>query len=135
MPRDLEPSKPAPVVQLTESPGKVPSSPDPDTTKPKDASPPEPQREFIIIPHDQQYKAPTNLHTHKGPSNLYPYTRPLTISDLESVVALENAAFSEPKERATREKVSFSALEDEGDRHVTNFHPRMLMLEHSLSTD
>jgi hypothetical protein len=50
----------------------------------------------VIVPQDQQSKAPTHLH---------PYTRPLTISDLESVVALENVAFSNPEERATREKV------------------------------
>jgi hypothetical protein len=56
-------------------------------------------RQFIIIPEDQQRKAPSNL-------NLHPYTRPLTISDLESCVALENAAFTNPEERATREKVS-----------------------------
>ena len=95
MPRDLDGEKPAPVVPLTESPGKALESPN--ANKAKDASPVEPQREFIIIPQDQQYK---------GPANLHPYTRPLTISDLESVVALENAAFSDPNERATREKVS-----------------------------
>jgi hypothetical protein len=97
MSRDLESDKPTTIVPLTESPGKVPSSPDPKLPKDKDSSP-QPQREFIIIPQDQQYSRPTNLH---------PYTRPLTISDLESVVALENAAFSDPNERATREKVSF----------------------------
>lgn len=96
MPRDLDGEKPAPIVPLTESPGKVPESPNPN--KSKDAPPAEPQMEFIIIPQDQQYKAPTNLH---------PYTRPLTISDLESVVALENAAFSDPNERATREKFTY----------------------------
>ncbi|KAG0649432.1 Arylalkylamine N-acetyltransferase [Hyphodiscus hymeniophilus] len=93
MPRDLDPEKSAPVA-LTESPGKVPSSPDPSKPKDKDSSP-QPQKEFIIIPHDQQYSDPTNLH---------PYTRPLTISDLDSVVALENASFEDPSERATREK-------------------------------
>ena len=91
MPRDLEPEKP---VQLTASPDKVPST---DAPKTQDTSPPfKPQAEFIIIPQDQQYSGPPNLH---------PYTRPLTISDLDSVVALENAAFSDPNERATREKV------------------------------
>jgi hypothetical protein len=63
-------------------------------------------RNFVIIPLDQQVQsgAPTNLH---------PYTRPLTISDLESCVALENAAFSDPNERASREKVrvSFSKVQ------------------------
>jgi hypothetical protein len=95
MPRDLEGEKAAPVVPLTESPGKVPESPSPNKTK--DEPPTEPEKGFIIIPQHQQYKGPTNLH---------PYTRPLTISDLDSVVALENAAFSDPNERATKEKVS-----------------------------
>lgn len=36
---------------------------------------------------------------------LHPYTRLLTISDLESCVALENAAFPIEQERASREKV------------------------------
>lgn len=36
---------------------------------------------------------------------LHPYTRLLTISDLESCVALENAAF-DAKERCSRNKVS-----------------------------
>lgn len=36
-----------------------------------------------------------------------PNTRPLGISDLQSVVALENAAFSDPQHRATQEKVGF----------------------------
>ena len=90
MPRDLESEKP---IHLTESPAKVPS-PDSNNSKPTEITP---QNDFIIIPHDQQYSGPPNLH---------PYTRPLTISDLESVVALENAAFSDPNERATREKVS-----------------------------
>ncbi|KAH8804980.1 acyl-CoA N-acyltransferase [Xylogone sp. PMI_703] len=43
----------------------------------------------------------------KGPPRLHPYTRPLTISDIDSVVALENAAFTDPNERATREKFEY----------------------------
>jgi hypothetical protein len=58
------------------------------------------QRQFVIIPEDQYVKPPTNLH---------PYTRPLTISDVDSCVALEDAAFANPEERATREKVILSA--------------------------
>ncbi|TVY57517.1 Polyamine N-acetyltransferase [Lachnellula suecica] len=54
-------------------------------------------RNFTIIPPDQQVQSET-------PGNLHPYTRPLTISDLESCIALENAAFSDPNERASREK-------------------------------
>jgi hypothetical protein len=37
--------------------------------------------------------------------NLHPYTQTLTLSDVESCVILEEAAFP-PQERATREKVS-----------------------------
>ena len=98
MPRDIEHDKPTPVVPLTESSGKVPEheSPDPPKEGSQDKPSTEPQKEFVIISQDHQYKGPTNLH---------PYTRPLTISDLESVVALENAAFPNPEERATREKV------------------------------
>lgn len=36
---------------------------------------------------------------------LHPYTSLLTISDLDSCVALENAAFLTDQERASREKV------------------------------
>jgi len=96
MPRDLEDEKaPAPVT-LSESPNRL--------DKPEEENSPieatEYQRDFTVVPKDQQYTGPTNLH---------PYTRPLTISDLESVVALENAAFPNPNERATREKVSPSS--------------------------
>ena len=38
------------------------------------------------------------------PCAFRPNIRPLTISDLESVVALENAAFPQPEHRASREK-------------------------------
>ena len=36
---------------------------------------------------------------------LHPYTSPLTISDVESCVALENAAFENENERCSKEKV------------------------------
>ncbi len=39
------------------------------------------------------------------PFAFHPNVRPLTISDLESCVALENAAFTDPEHRCTREKV------------------------------
>jgi hypothetical protein len=41
------------------------------------------------------------------PFTFSPHVRPLTISDLESCVALENAAFSDPAHRCSREKVSW----------------------------
>lgn len=56
------------------------------------------QRAFVIVPEHQR---------PKGPAKLHPYTRPLTISDIDSVVALENAAFEDPQERATREKLRY----------------------------
>jgi hypothetical protein len=130
MPRDIEHDKPAPVVPLTESPGKVPESPNPNKAESKDTPPTErePQKEFVIIAQDQEYKGPTNLQ----PKKLHPYTRPLTISDLDSVVALENAAFPNPDERATREKVCLK-LSKEDDGHVTHFRIQKLMMC-SLST-
>lgn len=39
-----------------------------------------------------------------------PLIRPLTISDLESCVALENAAFAKPAFRCSRDKVSVARL-------------------------
>lgn len=39
-------------------------------------------------------------------SSFHPNIRPLTISDLESCVVLENAAFTDPSHRCSREKVS-----------------------------
>lgn len=44
------------------------------------------------------------------PVPFLPNIRPLTISDLESCVALENASFSDPGHRCTREKVSAPAV-------------------------
>lgn len=38
--------------------------------------------------------------------SLHPYTRPLTVSDLDSCIALENAAFDE-NERCSPDKVSW----------------------------
>ncbi|KAH6663494.1 polyamine acetyltransferase [Halenospora varia] len=95
MPRDLSEEKsPTPPPTFTESPNRMssgPSSPDPKVS-------PEPQRQFVIVPPDQQFQS------RSAPNNLHPYIRPLTINDLESCVALENAAFTDPNERATREK-------------------------------
>ncbi|RAL66160.1 hypothetical protein DID88_005832 [Monilinia fructigena] len=39
--------------------------------------------------------------------DIHPYTRPLTISDLESVLTVENTAFTNPNERASREKLRY----------------------------
>lgn len=41
------------------------------------------------------------------PFRFHPNIRPLTIADLESCVALEDAAFADPEHRCTREKVNY----------------------------
>ena len=85
---------------LTESPDSVRTERS-ESSSQHEESPTAERRQFIIIPEEHQRKAPpSNL-------NLHPYTRPLTISDLDSCVALENAAFTNPEERATREKASY----------------------------
>lgn len=85
MPRDLEAEMP---VKLTESPSSTLSDQDP---------PPSASREIIRVdqPRSDQSDMTRNI-----------IVRPLTISDLESCVALENAAFTTEEERASREKVS-----------------------------
>jgi hypothetical protein len=99
----LEEQPPAPPVPLTDSPNSVMTERSESPSQQEEVSPSTERRQFIIIPEEHQRKAPNNL-------NLHPYTRPLTISDLESCVALENAAFTNPEERATREKASFPVL-------------------------
>ena len=42
-------------------------------------------------------------------NELHPYIQALSLSDLESCVALENAIFP-PQERCSREKVSYTSL-------------------------
>lgn len=91
MPRDLEDER----VQLTQSPDKVS-----DTAGNEGVFSAFP-REFVIMPEDQQHG--------RGP-NLHPYTRPLTISDVDSSVAMDAAAFTNPEERASREKVIILCL-------------------------
>jgi hypothetical protein len=92
MPRDLEEEKEK--IQLTQSPDNLS-----ETSSNEGVFSGFP-REFVIIPEDQQLP-----QRGVGGSNLHPYMRPLTISDVESAVAVENAAFTNPEERATREKV------------------------------
>lgn len=41
----------------------------------------------------------------RATGNLHPYVTPLTVSHLGGCEALENAAFGNPEERASREKV------------------------------
>lgn len=96
MPRDLENEKPP---TLTESPNSVGTErSDSEETSPSPTS--ERQKAFVIIPQERQIKT-------KTPNNLHPYTRPLTIQDLDSCIALENATFTDPNERATPEKVRY----------------------------
>jgi hypothetical protein len=93
MPRDPEEEeRPPPTVTLTQSPEIMSDTPN------QEGRFSDYQRQFVIVPEDQQYKG--------GHPNLHPYVRPLTISDLESSVAMEEAAFSHPEERASRDKVS-----------------------------
>jgi len=94
MPRDLEGEKTLPAVPLiTASPNRMPDSP---VERPNESPAIPGSKGFVVVPKSQQYKR----------ANLHPYTRPLTVSDIDAVVALENAAFPDPNERATREKVS-----------------------------
>src|SRR4051812_48361329 len=84
----------------------ISESPNPVTPRQSDEQHGDAQRSFVIIPEDQQIKSfQMYPKSHRG---INPYTRPLTISDLDSVLALENAAFSDPAERASKEKVSNS---------------------------
>ncbi|RDL38863.1 putative polyamine acetyltransferase [Venustampulla echinocandica] len=112
MPRDLfqqqpqdksPPSPSAPTMFLSESPNNMSSGPSsPDPANPEKGTT-EQQRQFVIVPPDQWFQA----HPRSSsllPANLHPYVRPLTVSDVESCVALENAAFEDPNERASREK-------------------------------
>jgi hypothetical protein len=89
MPRDLGLAERA--VPLTESPNPTEESED----QPANG-------QFIIIRnHDEE-----SSKQPEGIGKIHPYTRPLTVSDLESCVALENAAFPREEERCSREKVS-----------------------------
>ncbi|KAL3418256.1 acetyltransferase [Phlyctema vagabunda] len=94
MPRDLTQEDRPPT--LTESPNSVSdSNPQDDLAEPENFG-----TSFVMIPPSQQQKA-------RESTNLHPYVRPLTINDLDSVVALENAAFPDPRERASKEKLAY----------------------------
>lgn len=67
------------------------------------------------------------------PFQFLPNIRPLTISDLDSCIALENAAFPDPEHRATPEKVRASSFPGISSRaasslplHSQRFFPRVL---------
>lgn len=129
-PDDEQPT--SPFIPPTESPRAVsppplpfpPPFPNTEGGEEEDGSNKEPSLEaqtgaYFIVPQEEQrlYTFPGAGPTSNKRNILHPYTRPLTISDLESVVALENAAFPNPEARATREKVSL--LLQIG--HVTDF--------------
>lgn len=102
MPRDLQHERTASPTQITESPKSdaTEKSDSPDSTRwSEEEASNDRQKNFVIVPEDQQNKATGRLH---------PYTRPLTVSDVDSCLALENSAFKNPEERATREKVRTS---------------------------
>lgn len=101
MPRDLEAERTASPAQITESPNSVATEQSDSPNISDEGSPSvDRQRQFVIIPEDQQVMA-------TGGGRIHPYTRPLTIYDIDSCVALENAAFKNPAERATREKFEY----------------------------
>lgn len=58
---------------------------------------------FVIVP---KAEGEDIIGSARSLRSLHPYTRPLTVSDLDSCVALENAAFENPEERCSPEKVS-----------------------------
>ncbi|EDN96423.1 hypothetical protein SS1G_01349 [Sclerotinia sclerotiorum 1980 UF-70] len=77
----------------------------------------EAQRSFVLIPEHQQIKDfEMYSNSHR---DIHPYTRPLTISDLESVLTLENTAFTDPNERASREKVGHRYLNSTSLKFLT----------------
>jgi len=93
MPQELSTDNRAPPpghIQLTESPNST-MSPEPSHEQQTDA---------LVL------RERSEAEEHPG-GNLHPYTTPLTISDLESCVALENATFTRPEERCTREKFEY----------------------------
>ncbi|KAI0998015.1 hypothetical protein K3495_g10174 [Podosphaera aphanis] len=49
----------------------------------------------------------TMLEDYSQINDLHPYTRPLTLGDIDSCQALENAAYSEPRDRATRDQLIY----------------------------
>ena len=58
---------------------------------------------FVLVP---KAEGEDTIGSARSLRSLHPYTRPLTVSDLDSCVALENAAFENPQERCSPEKVS-----------------------------
>jgi len=116
MPRDGDHERTASPAQMTESPKSVATerSESPNPSEETSPSMIHQQRQFVIVPMDQQVKAPSSVT-----ARLHPYTRPLTVNDVDSCVALENAAFKNPAERASREKVR------EDKRHSSSpFHSK-----------
>jgi hypothetical protein len=96
MPRELGlEEKP---VSFTESPNSTEESEEQDTNG-----------RFILI-RDHGEQDSRHPDTGGGVGKLHPYTSLLTISDLDSCVTLENAAFPIERERASREKVSSTVL-------------------------
>jgi len=92
MPQDLSTENratPPGHIQLTESPN---SNMSPEASHE--------QTEALVL------RERSETEEHPG-GNLHPYTTPLTISDSESCVALEEAAFTKAEERCSREKFEY----------------------------
>jgi len=107
MPRDLDLEKRP--VTLTESPNST-----------EESGEHHGNGQFIILRDHQAQpsKGP------KGLAKLHPYTRPLTLSDVDSCVALEDVAFPE-NERCSREKVSLRISKYEASKR------QLLVWKHS----
>ena len=100
MPRELFSPGPPPEPTLTASPeGQPPSM----------AALDERSTALIISSDDsddRDLQMSNSIRKRDQVKNLHPYVQTLSLADLESIVALENAAFPE-QERCSRQKVGF----------------------------
>ena len=108
MPRDLFPPSPSPPLSHSPEPQ---SSPQPERSESQQG--PTPSRfsnvlNSFMIYHDhsddREMQLSNSLRTGTEKANLHPYVQALSIADLESCLALEEACFPEA-ERGSREKV------------------------------
>ena len=113
MPRDLFPPSPSPPLshspepQSSPQPGPSASQQDPAPSRFSNAL-----NSFMIYHdhHDErEMQLSTSLRTGTEKANLHPYVQALSIADLESCLALEEACFPEG-ERGSREKVGHYLL-------------------------
>ena len=90
-----------------------PQSAGPDTSEGSTAAGNDGYNEFTIHRHEGNPSTAQQLRTNRAKVNvrngLHPYVQTLSLSNLESCVALENAVFPE-EERCSREKVADSII-------------------------